>query len=734
METENSEKNTKEDESNLFNSFEKSKSITNFYPSLNKTNNKTISEQKETKYTLNLEKMALNNEKINDLSIVDENIDNSIDEETMSEYYLINNHKELTFEKKLILINYLIDFFEYSKNANLTKKNIIIRCFLEEEHNKPQQEKCFRIPIIIKTALGMKFSCDGKNFKFLSAQEIIQKILNKELFIDKTPSINSGKGNEIKENNNKENAIDIKSAKFTDINGIKKIQRNAQRHFNFSLKMIKKDIKAFKKYMILYNKYQHQKNEIERKIKNIFFSLFKHINNFLYWIIIKKTIKESFGLNQKNKNLKNIKLNLNFAASLIKYINDTKNKKDKLFSKPNIEKLKIYTTIHFYFEEEIKFILDKYIFIGINVRGNIYILLFNIDFKILPNEKTQYKIIKEQNLKQLKSQKRIFKLKKECLSKNDKEKNNYFVISSYKENKAVIINAIEYLDNPIEQRYQIEIINVINFEKGLYSSIQIEYNKEYYILNYNKNFTLWFYDKKINKAEYKEISVNKLKDKETLNDNYRYGPLIQGQNKNLIIVQILYPFYRFEIYEIGKDLCMNLKGYIELEKNNINISKNNNNYFLYKDKYLLIASCKIDMDILNESTGKIKQKIIKAGKGEICIFDIEKNIFIKSIIFDDVKVINSFIRINDNNIICSATININCYKKNYFNGKLILLNIEENKNEINLIRKEKNEYIGNCEYIISEKLIDDSYLLCFSENNNICKLNEKNEFVHYFSL
>ena len=48
------------------------------------------------------------------------------------------------------------------------------------------------------------------------------------------------------------------------------------------------DIKAFKKYMILYNKYQHQKNEIERKIKNIFFSLFKHINNFLYWIIIKK--------------------------------------------------------------------------------------------------------------------------------------------------------------------------------------------------------------------------------------------------------------------------------------------------------------------------------------------------------------------------------------------------------------------------------------------------------------
>ena len=446
----------------------------------------------------------------------------------------------------------------------------------------------------------------------------------------------------------------------------------------------------------------------------------------------KKNNKESFDLNQKNKNLKNIKLNLNFAASLIKYINDTKNKKDKLFSKPNIEKLKIYTTIHFYFEEEIKSILDKYIFIGINVRGNIYILLFNIDFKILPNEKTQYKLIKKQNLNQLKSQKRIFKLKKKCFSDNYKEINNYFLISSHKEKKALIINIMEYLVNPIEQRYQIHIKNNIDFERGLYSSIQIEYNNEYYILNYNKNFTLWFYDEKNNKTENKEITVNKLKDKKDLNVDYRFGPLIQGQNKKLIISQILDPLQRFEIYELSKDLCLNLKGYIELEENNIYISKNNNNYFLYKDRYLLIASSIIDTDVLNDHTGKMKQKIIKGGKGGIFIFNIEKNICIKHIIFEDVISFNSIIKINDNNMICSTTINIKGFKKKYLNGKLILINIEENKNEINLIRK--NEYIGSCEYINSQNLIDESYLVCYSENTNICKLNEKNEFIHYFSL
>ena len=214
------------------------------------------------------------------------------------------------------------------------------------------------------------------------------------------------------------------------------------------------------------------------------------------------------------------------------------------------------------------------------------------------------------------------------------------------------------------------------------------------------------------------------------NDKYRYGPLIQGYNKNLIIAQIIYPFQRIEVYELSKDLCLNLKGYIELEENdNVISGHSNNNYFLYKDKYLLIASYNNSIDIHDESVGKMKTKIIKGG---IYLFDINKYKYIKYIRFDDILAINSIIRINDDNMVCSAIIKNNSFKKQYFCGKLIILSIEENQNEINLIRKEKNEFIGHYEYINCDNFIDESYILCSSDN--ICKLNEKNEFVHYFTL
>ena len=131
----------------------------------------------------------------------------------------------------------------------------------------------------------------------------------------------------------------------------------------------------------------------------------------------------------------------------------------------------------------------------------------------------------------------------------------------------------------------------------------------------------------------------------------------------------------------------------------------------------------------DESVGKMKTKIIKGG---IYLFDIKKYAYIKYIQFDDIIAVNSIIRINEHNMVCSAIIKNNSFKKQYFCGKLIILSIEENQNEINLIRKEKNEFIGHYEYINCDNFIDESYILCSSDD--ICKLNEKNEFVHYFTL
>ena len=424
---ENSAKNNNdESQSIFFDSFGRAKSLTNFYTSLNASSYMTSSKKKETKSFDSKSYKKMDNKElelvhINNISLITENMDDFIDDdELINEYYLQNNYKPLTFEKMLIICNYLIDFFEFTKNEKLSSKNLIIRCFHDDENNKLQKdkEKCFYVPIIIKTALGMKFSCDNKNYKFLPVQNIIQKILQKELLIEKS-SINNNYENQ---NEIKENKIKIKFVKCI-INGVKIIQRKANRHFRFSRKMIEKDIKIFKSKFRDYNNYKLQKSEIERKIKNIFFSLWKNINNFIYWLIIKKLIKESLGIKHENKNFNNIKLNLDNAKTFFR-INLIKREKEKLFLYPKVKKLKIYSLIHFYFEEEIKNFLDKNIFIGIRPTGTVYIILLNIDFKIFPNEKSQYRLIKMQELEQLKYQKRIFKLKKECLIKDNKEKNN----------------------------------------------------------------------------------------------------------------------------------------------------------------------------------------------------------------------------------------------------------------------------------------------------------------------
>ena len=408
---ENSTKNNNvESQSIFYDSFIKSRSVTNFYTSLNVSSYMTSSKKKDTKSLdfkshkkINNKELAL--DQINNISLITENIDDFIDDdELINEYYLKNNYKPLTFEKMVIIYNYLIDYFEFTKNEKLNSKDVIIRCFHDDENNKLQndKEKCFYVPIIVKTSLGMKFSCDNQNYKFLLVQNIIQKILQKELLIKKS-SINN---NYESQNEIKENKIKIKPVKYI-INGVRIIQREANKHFNFSRKLVEKDAKIFKSKLRDYNNYKLPTREIERKIKKIFFSLYKNVNSFLYWLIIKKLIKESLEITQDDKNFNIIKLNLDNAKTFFKNVNFIKREKDKLFLEPKVKKLKIYSLVPFYFEEEIKNFLDKNIFIGIRPNGAVYIILLNIDFKIFPNEKSQYRLIKMQELEQLNFEKNI---------------------------------------------------------------------------------------------------------------------------------------------------------------------------------------------------------------------------------------------------------------------------------------------------------------------------------------
>ena len=319
---ENSTKNNNDESQSIFyDSFGRAKSVTNFYPSINASSYMTSSRKKDSKSFDSKSYKKIDNKElelaqINNISLITENMDDFIDDdELINEYYLKNNYKPLTFEKMLIIYNYLIDFFEFTKNEKLSSKNLIIRCFHDDENNKLQKdkEKCFYVPIIIKTALGMKFSCDNKNYKFLPVQNIIQKILQKELFIETSLTNNNYEN----QNEIKENKIKTKFGKYI-INGVKIIQNQANKHFTFSRKGVEKDTKIFKRKLRDYNNYKLQGGGVERKIKNSFFSLWKNINNFIYWLIIKKLIKESLGMKQENKNFNIIKLNLDNAKTFLK--------------------------------------------------------------------------------------------------------------------------------------------------------------------------------------------------------------------------------------------------------------------------------------------------------------------------------------------------------------------------------------------------------------------------------
>lgn len=307
-----------------------------------------------------------------------------------------------------------------------------------------------------------------------------------------------------------------------------------------------------------------------------------------------------------NQNYENLKINFEYAKNLARP--SKINEKDELCLKTKIQKIKTCCLINFYSEKEVNNIIDKNIFIGINKDGYVNILLFNIAFNAIPNEKSQYILVKNKKLVEIKEPKRIVKINVKSNNIFNNIKNNYFLISSYKENIALITNVKEKLNNNLEDKYEIIVNTKIEFERGLYSSIEIEYNGLYYLLNYHKNFSLWFYDEKNNKVEHKEMTVIKLKCEEKLKKKYIFGPLIQNKNKNLIISQIIFPIQRIEVYELKDNLILNQKGYISLDDKTNYISRENNNYFLYKDKYLLLSSFKSKINIYNKYANKMEKK------------------------------------------------------------------------------------------------------------------------------
>ena len=675
------------------------------------------------------EEYSISNNSMNDISLIKDE-DNNDEFSIYNDFRSINNkfYKEIIEKEKrdipieIVLeeCKYLIDIFK--KNKEIFKfKDIIIRCFRDEGNENKENNNCYCIPIIYKSQFGMIFSCDNKNYKYLRLCDIFKKILENKLFI----KINKPKKNYNYEQtiNNNENTIKINLIKV-DHEGYKKLQKLSQYYFEYYCDKSKKNIDSNKIDLLIddYNKNEEQRIEINRKIRNFHKNLIININNYTYFFIIKKLIKESFSLTEENNSYENMKIDIELAEKLINYKESIK--KDKYFLKYPKKKIRIKWITHLYYKDEIINDINKNIFITIGSHGYIAIFLFNIAFRTLTYEKFQYKKLLEKRIDKIKLLDNILNIKK-CYDKKDIQENHYFLISSIVEEKALIIKVSEKAENPLEERYKMEEIEIIDFERGLYSSIEIEYKGNYYLLNYHKVFDLWYYNEIKNKFDRKEIKVLNYIPDDTLGKKSQYGPLIHIKNKNLIIALVTFPIQRIEVYsfdEIDKFICLKFLKFLKLEKSDNFINPCNNDYFVYKDRYLLLAS-EVNKNIRN--------------KGGIYLFDLDNLTNFNLIEFNDINNFNCLLGINNDTMICSIELVHNNMKKNIYNkdGGLILLKIEEKDNKIFLRRIENKIYQGKCNFITYKDFVYESYFICSSfKDNGVFRLNENNEFVHYFNI
>ena len=728
------------------NSKEKSKSS-------EKTKNKTIEIKLKQNNNINFiefeqdftfeEDLSTENEKIikdlDDLSLI--KIDNNdeffdTNESLTSNLYLFSNLEKY---------NYLIE----NLNLEKLKKNNgqILKCLLGKKSGNDNKD-CNCIPLIKFNKFNISFYCEHHSKEKNMAINALFLLENIDKIFVQSPRRND-------ENiNNIENIIDLMKENLVKF----KLNTTALKQ---RIKLLISRLGYFLKEKItffrnLLNDYKN--NEISydeafrtqslKKIKNIYSPFLQHLNLFMYIIILKSLINEfkhSPFINAENR----LKLLINFNNS--QKIFESNNKKifDKFIKKymKKREKgkkiLKFSWIIEFYLDDEIKYKENKNIFLGINEKGIIAIFsifFFNNQNSIITQEKESvYNLIRTKKIESFKLI-RITKLKK--LFKR-KENDNYYILNSMNSDqlgKALIINITENDNNiNIKEKYEIKIVQSIKDVNGLYSSLEFYYKGKVYLLNYYSSFYLWIYDYTKN-----EIKKSKNENEIIDNKNYNYGPLIYSENKNLFIIQCFAPktfieFYKLLSVENGdKFNFIKLDKIIEFKEEESTL-KSNNNYYLYKDKYLLLGS------------GRRKNNSL----GGIYIIDLERYEKIAFQTFQKCVSINSIVPTRfDNLLIVSSVFN---YKKFFLDkmkkpknrnddknntrkidlnrGRLISLEIKEEENnkislKINSYKEGDTFYFINCQKLF----FNEYFFTSIYKNNSLIKLLPDGRFNHYCIL
>ena len=456
-------------------------------------------------------------------------------------------------------------------------------------------------------------------------------------------------------------------------------------------------------------------------------NFFNNCVKIIYCYIIKKIIREKCFMDKNNK------YNYNIEKNIIDAYHTFKSKKSK---KKNNNNTSLYSPIlwitEFYSKEQIINNVNKNENIWISLSLDQLVKIYSL--KLLKDRENfflQNDIIeiKRKKLNTLNSEK-IMRLEK-VFNPDDKEK-NYYLIGSFYESDLLIIS-VTYDYKIIE-----EVQTITN--KGLISSIEINFNNNYFLLqNNNKMFNLWAYDYIIDK-EGSDSNNNYINDKKGL--NYRIiTPIIKKQelktnlfndnnliiqyneiiyfikNKNLLIVHHFCsePFLTFYKIEESGNFNIILIGVIKPRENQNKFSIAHNNCTIIDNKYLVIGS-------------QLNKKEKKYGGFYVINLDSIKIVYY----YQEPKCtyFNSLINLSSNMFICSSGFHVCFYGKETTNYKLILYEFNSMENdEFKIIRKNAQE--GKFCKIINTSLISDNFLITLiGVTNSLIKINDDNIILY----
>ena len=665
---------------------------------------------------INYDSQDYNEEKIEDFeenfSAINKINDNFIEEESFEIDNLFKRIFKFSNQDEIIQrLEYLFNTYEKIGDT----KNFLdtyIRCPLKGDRES-NDYKCKCIPLIKHKRNGLVFICEKKQEKFFCVEDLLNLIINGELFIKTKKNNNFNINNNEKCLNNNDINVNNESTIKNDLE-IFRNYRTTIRHIITKLySTINYKHKGFNKML---KEYKKGNNDIFsqfffKKFFIYFKFVYEKVNLIIYHFIINRLINEYLHIIngiQKSKYKTIIQQNISFAQKKFEYLKANKNLINKKQKNKDMKKkiFRILWITEFYLKEQIKNDIDKNIFISITLEG--YVIIYLLNFHMDLNIKELYKVINKKCVDIYQPQK-IVRLR--CFNNNNKnEENNYFLLCSPNKHIALIIN--------VTNNFQlIEKVQKIKFYKGLHSSVEFDYMNSCYLLNVGKEFTLWFYNGKTKILDYKEI-IPKYKDNQDIIKDKVYRPINFIESRSLFIVQIISPINSIEFYKIDKgneQFNIILINKIILEKEKYIFSKSYNNCCIVKDKYLLIG---------------VKRNKNNHINGGIYIFNLDKFQSKFCIISDFSHNIYSLLNIRNNIIICTSEFNYsNNIKKNTINNERN--NKKRNiNNKINYITIKYNNKKYNKENINNKKNNNNKNIKLkdnIKNNNNLTKLNIIND-------